>query len=148
MSAAVLQGVPYATLDTDIWIDLPPRQYIRVLNVCQRLGAHVVANTVVTLVDDSVVNFLYRVDGLRPFNSEYRAAKSMVWLAQTVKVLPVRRLYQSKKVVGRTKDLAHLPILKAFLACDRQLSKPQRSSASNRPVASGSFLPPRLVWPV
>jgi len=137
MSAAVLQGVPYATLDTDIWIDLPPRQYIRVLNVCQRLGAHVVANTVVTLVDDSVVNFLYRVDGLRPFNSEYRAAKSMVWLAQTVKVLPVRRLYQSKQVVGRPKDLAHLPILKAFLACDRQLSKrqthsPAKSTTQNR----------------
>lgn len=44
---------------------------------------------------------------------------------KSVKVLPVRRLYQSKKVVGRTKDLAHLPILEAFLACDRQLSKRQ-----------------------
>src|SRR5579859_8308015 len=28
MSAAILQGVPATTLDTDIWVDLPSRQYI------------------------------------------------------------------------------------------------------------------------
>ena len=28
MSAAVLQGVPATTLDTDIWIDLPQREYV------------------------------------------------------------------------------------------------------------------------
>jgi len=31
MSAAILQGVPATTLDTDLWLDLPPRQSIRVL---------------------------------------------------------------------------------------------------------------------
>jgi hypothetical protein len=51
MSGAILQGVPATTLDTDIWIDLPSRQYIRVLNLCRRLGADIRANTVVDLSD-------------------------------------------------------------------------------------------------
>src|ERR1041384_5259531 len=32
MSAAILQGVPATTLDTDLWVDLHPRQYMRVIN--------------------------------------------------------------------------------------------------------------------
>lgn len=49
MSGAILQGVLAAPLDTDIWVDLPPRQYIRVLNVRRDLGAQVRANRVVQL---------------------------------------------------------------------------------------------------
>src|SRR5262249_32443776 len=41
MSAAILQGVPATTLDTDLWIGLPSRQYMRILNLCRRLGATV-----------------------------------------------------------------------------------------------------------
>jgi hypothetical protein len=63
MSAAILQGCPATTLDTDLWIDLPSRQYMRVLRLCQRLGAAMQANKVVVLTDGSMVNFLYRVDG-------------------------------------------------------------------------------------
>jgi hypothetical protein len=37
MSGAILQGVPATTLDTDFWIDLPSRQYMRVLNLCAHL---------------------------------------------------------------------------------------------------------------
>jgi len=66
MSAAVLQGVPATTLDTDIWIDLPERQYVKVLAVCRRLGGETLARTVVSLRDDTLVNFLYRVEGLAP----------------------------------------------------------------------------------
>ena len=49
MSGAILQGVPATTLDTGIWIDLPPRQYMRVINLCLRQGAKMRANTVVDL---------------------------------------------------------------------------------------------------
>src|SRR5439155_13907474 len=80
MSAAILQGVPATTLDTDLWIDLPPRQYMRILNLCRRLGATVRANTVVDLIDGSTINFLYRVDGLRSFRYEYQRAITMKWL--------------------------------------------------------------------
>jgi hypothetical protein len=41
MSGAILQGVPATILDTDVWIDLPSRQFIRVLNLCRRLGADI-----------------------------------------------------------------------------------------------------------
>jgi hypothetical protein len=61
MSGAILQGVPATTLDTVIWIDLPTRQYIRLLSLCRRLGAAIRANTVVDLSDGSTVNFLYEV---------------------------------------------------------------------------------------
>jgi hypothetical protein len=111
MSAAILQGCPATTLDTDLWIDLPPRQYMRLLRLCQSLGAQVRANTVVDLSDGSTVNFLYRVDGLSSFSREYRGARKIAWLGTTVAVLPLERILRSKKFVGRAKDLAHLPLL-------------------------------------
>jgi hypothetical protein len=112
MSAAILQGVPATTLDTDLWIDLPPRQYMRVLNLCVQLGARVRANTLVELRDGSVVHFLYEVHGLRGFSREFERARKLRWLGTTVAVLPLRRIYASKKFVGRPKDLAHLPLLR------------------------------------
>lgn len=121
MSAAVLQGVPYTTLDTDIWIDLPSRQYMRVINLCRSLPAQIAANTVVVLTDGSVINFLYRIDGLSSFENEYRQAHRFRWLGRTVRVLPVERLYASKRCVARPKDLAHLPILEKFMKCERAL---------------------------
>lgn len=115
MSAAILQGCPATTLDTDLWIDLPPRQYMRVLRLCQSLGATVRANTVVDLSDGAAVNFLYRVDGLLGFAKEFRGARRIKWLGTTVAVLPLERILRSKTFVARPKDLAHLPLLKQTL---------------------------------
>jgi hypothetical protein len=112
MSAAILQGVPATTLDTDLWVDLPPQQYISVLNLCVRLGATIRANTVVDLSDGFTVNFLNEVHGLRGFDREYKEAKRLNWLGAKVAVLPLDRIYASKRFVGRPKDLAHLPLLK------------------------------------
>lgn len=120
MSGAILQGVPATTLDTDIWIDLPPRQYIRILNLCQALGATIRANTVVDLQDGSTLNFLYEVHGLRSFAKEYSAAKWIRWLGQKVAVLPLSRIYASKKFVGRPKDIAHLPLLKQTMQLNKR----------------------------
>ena len=115
MTAAILQGVPATTLDTALWIDLPPKQYIKVLNLCRRLGAEVLANTVVALADDTMVNFVYRVGGLRSFGSEYKDAHEISWLGARARVLPLERVYASKKFLGRPKDLAHLPLLEQAL---------------------------------
>jgi hypothetical protein len=127
MSGAILQGVPATTLDTDIWIDLPPRQYMRVLNLCRQLGATVRANTLVDLSDGSTVNFLYEMHGLRSFQHEYQRAKRVRWLQTAVAVLPLERIYASKKFVGRPKDLAHLPLLKQTMRMKRLLRR-QRGS--------------------
>ena len=121
MTAAILQGVPATTLDADLWIDLPSRQYMTVLNVCRKLGATVVANTVVSLSDDTLVNFAYHVDGLRSFAAEYNAARELHWLGMRVRVLPIERVYASKKFISRPKDLAHLPLLEAAMRlCKRR----------------------------
>ena len=120
MSAAILQGVPATTLDTGIWVDLPSRQYIRILNLCLRLGAQVRANTVVDLSDGSTVNFVYEVHGLRGFRYEYLRAKKLRWLGTRVAVLPLDRIYASKKFVGRPKDLAHLPLLEQTMKLRRR----------------------------
>jgi hypothetical protein len=126
MSAAILQGVPATTLDTDIWVNLPARQYVRVLAVCTRLGATVLARTVVSLRDDTLVNFLYRVDGLGDFENEIKNARYLPWLGMQVAVLPLASIIRSKETVAREKDLAHLPLLKltARLAVDL---KPRKS---------------------
>jgi hypothetical protein len=115
MSAAILQGVPATTLGTDIWVDLPERAYNRVLNLCRSLGATVMARTVVALSDDTLVNFLYRVDGLKSFAAESRKAVKLNWLGMTVDVMPLRNIIKSKEAVQRPKDIAHLPLLRETL---------------------------------
>ena len=120
MSAAILQGCPATTLDTYLWVDLPSRQYIRVLNLCRGLGATVRTNTVVELGDGSIVNFLYRIDGLLSFRSEFKRACRLKWLGTEVKVLPLERILHSKKVVARPKDLAHVPLLEQTIALRRR----------------------------
>jgi hypothetical protein len=119
MSAAILQGVPATTLDTDIWIDLPPRHYMKVLRLCQKLGAEVRANTVVDLSDGSVVNFLYEVHGIESFGREFRRAKKLRWLGMEVAVLPLERIHQSKQFIRRPKDIAHLPLLEQTMELQR-----------------------------
>jgi hypothetical protein len=79
--------------------------------LCRRLDAQIRANTVVDLIDGSTVNFVYEVHGLRSFSYEYTRAKKITWLGMEVHVLPLARIYASKKYVGRAKDLAHLPLL-------------------------------------
>ncbi len=123
MSGAILQGVPATTLDTDIWIDLPSRAYVRVLNMCRRLCADIRANTVVDLSDGSTVNFLYEVHGLRSFDYEYQRSKKLKWLGTKVAVLPLERIYASKKFVGRPKDIAHLPLLEQTMKLRRRLAR-------------------------
>jgi hypothetical protein len=115
MSAAILQGAPATTLDTDIWIDLPERQYLRVLEISKTVGAEPLAPTVVALPDDSLVNFLYRVDGLGGFAGEYRRAKRISLHGVEVAALALKSVLKSKRFLRRPKDLAHLPLLEETL---------------------------------
>ena len=111
MVAAVLQGVPAGTIDTDLWVDIPERSYPRLLGIAQRMGGSVLARPVVALRDDTLVNFLFRLDGLRSFSEEYPKARRLSFAGQVVRVLPLRSIIRSKKAVGRPKDIAFLPLL-------------------------------------
>jgi len=140
MMSAVIQGAPVVTFDTDIWIDLPARQYMRLANLCLELGATMRANTVFVFPDDAMVNFIYAVTGLRPFASEYRAARRVRWLGlRDVPVLPLERIYKSKSVVRRPKDLVHMQVLKQLMTNEKAtavLSRKRTGPKSRRKVPS------------
>jgi hypothetical protein len=116
MSSAILQGVPATTLDTDLWIDLPERQYLRPVNLARRLGAEMIRQTVVALRDGALVNFLYRVDGLASFVTEWKRAIEITWCGGATHVVSLEQIIRSKEFILREKDIAHLPLLKSVLA--------------------------------
>src|SRR5438046_1162175 len=70
MTAAVYQGVMINTIDTDIWVDLPTRQYIRLWNLIKAQGGSALSPTLYVLEDGKIVNFLFEVTGLRSFAAE------------------------------------------------------------------------------
>jgi hypothetical protein len=120
MSAAIIQGVPATTLDTDIWVDLPERQYIHLLNLVHRQGGTGLAPTMYALADGSLVNFIFSMTGLKKFAAEYEHAREMLWNGLKIRVLPLERIYQSKKASARDKDLAHLPILERVMRAQKK----------------------------
>ena len=75
MSAANLQGVLASTVDVDVWIGLPPRQYIRVINLCRKIKATIQSPDKFFLRDETPVDFIYEIDGLKTFAAEFRGAK-------------------------------------------------------------------------
>jgi hypothetical protein len=127
MSAAILQGVPATTLDTDLWVELPERQFLRLYAIIQKLSGSMLAPTVAALSDDSLVNFLSRLDGLRDFAREYPHAVRLKWQDTEVAVLPLRQIIRSKEFLARPKDLAHLPLLRQTVRLVAKRRKPRRS---------------------
>ena len=121
MSAAAAQGVLANTLDVDVWIDLPPRQYMRLLNLSRKLGATIAANTVVYLEDGTPVNFVYEVTGLGTFGQEKRHILRAMIHGHDVPVLRLERIMKSKAAILRDKDKLHIVLIRDFLRCRRGL---------------------------
>ncbi len=115
MSAAILQGVPATTIDTDILVELPVRSFVRLTAIVLAQGGAMLAPTVGALADDSLVNFLPRVDGIGDFDHELPSAKIIRWQGMRVPVLPLESLIKSKTAVARPKDLAHIPLIRQVL---------------------------------
>ena len=87
MSAAITQGVMGSTLDVDLWIDLPPRDYMKVMNLSLAIGGKMGANTVVFLEDGIPVNFVFKVTGLESFDKEFRRTLVIPFLGRRIHVL-------------------------------------------------------------
>lgn len=119
MSAAVVQGVMETTLDVDLWIDLPPRQYMRVQEIARITGAVPAANTVVYLEDGTPVNFIFEVDGLRSFKTEFSNTHRLKFHGKSIPVLKLERILKSKEAIARDKDLAHILHIRNLLRCRR-----------------------------
>ena len=140
MTAALVQGVPGSTLDTDLWIDLPERQYMRVINHAVRLGAQALSPNVIEFPDGSRIVFLYSVSGLRSFAQEFAAANVCEWLGLELAVLPLERIYHNKSVVGRPKDLLHMELIRTRLRGLRELAK-ATNAPKKRPRAKRAARP-------
>src|SRR5438128_2561700 len=109
--AAIGQGAPVTTIDYDLWVRLPERQYVRLLTITQRLGGTIRAQTVYELSDGTQVNAVFRPSGLRSFRAEWTECRLATLENVPVRVLPLERVIASKRAAGREKDLAVLPIL-------------------------------------
>lgn len=120
MSAAVLQGVPVVTHDVDLWIDLPTRQYMKVVNLALRQGANMIRNTVVELSDGMLVNFIYDVTGLGSFAAELRKAHKLKFHGCEIPVMPLESIRKSKAAVMRDKDPAHIQYIDETLRLRRK----------------------------
>ncbi len=114
MNAAIMQGAPGSTLDYDIWVNLPTRQYMRVINIAHKLGAELFSNQSIAL-HGLLVDFVYTPHGLKSFRSELRGALWLDWEGVKLPVLPLERIIAAKEFIGRDKDLAQLPILRTVL---------------------------------
>ena len=121
MSAAILQGVIVTTIDTDIWVDLPEGQYIKLMNLVLKQGGDALAPTLYALADGRLVNFLFSVHVVRSFDEEYIRGIDATIEGQPVKVLPLERILKSKKVIMREKNRIHILQIERFLRGRRKL---------------------------
>ena len=131
MSAAIVQGVMETTLDVDLWIDLPARQYMRVQNAALKTGAVMGANTVAYLEDGTPLNFVFEVTGLGPFARELKHSKRFEYHGKRIPVLKLERILKSKEAIRRDKDLTHIIQIRNFLRCRRGL-KSKNAVATKR----------------
>jgi hypothetical protein len=120
MTAAVYQGVMINTMDTNIWMDLPARQYMRLWNIIRSQGGTALSPTLYVLEDGKLVNFLFSVTGLKNFAAEYRHALTVKMEKLNVKILPLARILKSKKATMRDKDIAHIPHIERVLKLQKK----------------------------
>jgi hypothetical protein len=126
MSAANLQGVLASTVDVDVWIDLPARQNMRVINLCRGLNASMHSPNKVFLSDATPVDFIYEVGGLQLFENEYSRAKWLSFHGLKIPVLSLQQICKSKLAVGRDKDKLHILLIRQALKLKKNAKKTGR----------------------
>ena len=128
MSAANLQGVLATTVDVDVWIGLPSRQYMRVINLCRKLKATIQSPNKIFLSDEMPVDFVYELDGLNGFDAELRQAKKLRFHGINIPVLSLEQICKSKKVTDRDKDKLHILLIRQAL----KLQKSARTKSTRK----------------
>jgi hypothetical protein len=126
MSAANLQGVLASTVDVEVWIGLPPRQYMRVINLCRKLKATVQSPNKVFLSDETPVDFIYELGGLKKFENEFLRAKKLPFHGLKIPVLPLERICKSKEIAGRDKDKLHILLIQQVLKLKKSATRAAR----------------------
>lgn len=121
MSSAIVQGVMETTLDVNVRIDLPERQYMRVQNLTRAAGCVVAANTVVYAADGTPVKFVYEVTGLGTFQREFKHTVRLPFRGKKIPVLKLESILKSKQSIRRDKDLPHIIHIRDLPRCRRAL---------------------------
>jgi hypothetical protein len=126
MSAGNLQGVLALTVDVDVWISLPPQQYMRVINLCRKLKATIQSPKKVFLRDQTHVDFIYEVGGLQSFEREFLRAKKLAFHGLKIPVLPLERICKSKELAARDKDKLHILLIRQVLKLKKSAKRAAR----------------------
>jgi hypothetical protein len=126
MSAGNLQGVLALTVDVDVWISLPPQQYMRVINLCRKLKATIQSPKKVFLRDQTPVDFIYEVGGLQSFEREFLRAKKLAFHGLKIPVLPLERICKSKELAARDKDKLHILLIRQVLKLKKSAKRAAR----------------------
>src|SRR5207302_1617164 len=79
------------------------------------LRAKPARNTDVERAHGTLVNFIYKVTGLKDFATELRKARKLKFHGLTVTVMPLELIRKSKAAVMRPKDPAHIPYIEETL---------------------------------
>ncbi len=127
--AAIEQGAPLMTVDYDFWVQLPVRQYVRLLAIVQRQGGTIRARTLYELRDGTQINAVFQPDGLKSFAAEWKTSHWGKLENVPVRILPLSRVIASKQAANREKDIAVLPILRRTLRLARRLKAHGRRPA-------------------
>ena len=122
LGAAVLQGADAVTKDLDLWFRSTAHPGVE--EAARKVGAVFAWRNNPPLfsgpgLDD--IDVVLKCDGLRDFDSEYRAAIELALVpGLIVKVLPIDRVLASKRAADRPKDRAVIPALEAAIAAIKE----------------------------
>ena len=121
VGAAVLQGANAATQDVDLWFERldDPRipEAVRAAGGVWISGG--VASRPPVIGGEALgdrFDVVVHMHGLDGFEAEDLRAKEMVLDGVPVRVLPLDRVIESKRALGRPRDLAQIPALEEALA--------------------------------
>ena len=79
-----------------------------------------VRNTVVELSNGMLVNFIFSVDGLASFSTEFKKARILKFHGCDIPVMPLESIRKSQSTVMRDNDRAHLHYLDQILRLQRR----------------------------
>lgn len=121
LSAAALQGATTATVDMDLWFER--LDDVRIGEAARAAGGAWISGGFglrPPMVGGDALgdrfDVVVHMHGLRSFTEEYEAAKEMIVEGIPLRVLPLDRIIESKRALGRTRDIAQLPALEEALA--------------------------------
>lgn len=138
MSAALLQGARGATEDIDLWFEALADP--RIGEAARKVGGVWVTRTQPPMLGGAAGDrwdVVTTMSGLPSFAAEYADSKAMNVDDVPVRVLPLARVIESKRVANRMKDRAVLPALEAAQSVIGELERAATLTFESEAVVDG-----------